>query len=223
MGIAFILLPLLSCNNQLPADNKPIIITVHDTVYKFVPHVAPEKAYLGKYESVRGPFMIPKAPGSKDSILIEDHDWRIDSGYSKYVSTARGYLHRKGRHGRVEDLPIVIHDSQDYDSLRTRQPATRPVPIAAVQPASDSVHLPSKDAEQEVKALWKKLRKVSLPYTYSPGDGTIRLTITSRTVSVEQAGDTLYLITNLTCLSRSRDNLLATPAPMTMQAREPIE
>ena len=74
ISVILLLSILVSCNNQPQTNSKPTIITIHDTVYKFIPHVAPEQALLGRYERAQGPFMIPKGPGSKDSILIEDHE-----------------------------------------------------------------------------------------------------------------------------------------------------
>lgn len=209
-----------TCNH--PTNSKRAVITLHDTVYKYVPHRAPDSAYLGAYEGMQGPFMMPKYPGSKDSILIEDHSWRIDSGYSRYVSTAQGYLRKRRSDGSIVDLPMIIEDDQRYDTVRTQHPARYHVPAAPVaEQTPAAVHLPEKEDIDETKALWKKLRKVKLPYTYKAND-IMTITVTARKIYTKTVKDTIYLYTKLTGLTRSTGN--HTPAePITIEAREVID
>lgn len=221
----FIILSLIhllfhSCNNT---SAVPTARVIHDTVHVPFPHKAPDSAYLGKYEGMQGPFMMAKYPGSKDSMLIEDYQWKIDSGYHRYASTARGYLHKRDKHGRIVDLPMIIEDNQPYDTLKMRHAGGTSVRVASpkVEKIPDAVHPPTESYKEEVKALWKKLRKVKLPYTYKPNE-TMELTVTGREIYTSKSHDTIYLHTKLTALARILNSKEAAE-PITMEAREVID
>ena len=197
-------------------------LKVKEIVY--VPHKAPDSAVLGAYEQVSGPYSAPW--NATTDVLVESHGFDIDMKEHKYHSYTNGYLHKKDRDGNYYDQKVEILETYDYDTLHTRYPAERPIPIAAASLAEsrrvpDSVHLPSKKQEEEVRTFWKQMRHRKLPYRYMVG-GNMQITVTSRRVAIEMAHDTIYLKTLLKCFA-SYPGTKSPSEPMEMEAREPIE
>lgn len=216
--ISISLLTTSSCHNH----PKPVVQVIHDTVLKFIPHRAPDSAYLGPYEGTKEPFIIPVSPGSKDSLLVEDLQWGIDSGCHKYISRATGYLHQKDKNGKIIDQPITVIDDQNYDTLKTHFPAHRPLPAAVLPPSKklpDSVH--TAGAEEDTKTKWKKIRAAQLPYVYKKND-QVQCTIVARKVTTETSHDTIYLKTVVTAMVKFLHSNKP-DVPVTMEEKEPIE
>jgi len=191
-----------------------------DTVLVYVPHRAPDSACLGKYETIKGPFVVPM--NSETDIIVENHRWSADVQKHTYRTVADGYMHVKQPDGSYVDEPAHIEETNKYDTLHTQQPAMYHLPVAKAVPKEvpDSVHLPSSGEEQQLRALLKKLRGVKLPYTYM-GNSNMELTVTDRKISTETIHDTIFLKTKLTCTARFIDGQYPTQT-ITLQGTEPL-
>lgn len=206
--------------SYIPAVHRQYAKWLHIQETVYVPHRAPDSAYLGAYEQVKGPFLKPL--DTRTDVVVEDHQFNIDMKEGKYHSTTKGYLHIKNDDGTYHDRPVSIDETYHYDTMKTQFPSTRRVPVvkdSVIKKAPDSVHLSSKK-DEELKKFWRHLRSVKLPYTYTIGDNIV--TVVDRTVRMETIHDTAFVITTLNCSVR-RAGSTAPAEKVEMEGTQPLD
>lgn len=207
--------------SYVPAVHRLYARALRMKTTSYVPYMAPDSAFFGGYERMKGPYSKPF--DSTMDIIVEGHQLEIDPVTGKYYNATRGYLRVKQEDSSYQDKWMEMREEYNYDTTWKHTPVQPSLPLAkppAAKAAPDSIHPAGGSAEQKTKNFWKKLRKVRLPYTYKVG-GNMLLTITARKVYTEAVNDTIYLNTALTCTA-SWPGSTATE-PVTMEAREVIE
>lgn len=198
--------------------------TSKDTVIRYIPHIAPIKSWLGKYEQAQVPFVF--AIDANTDAIILDHHWTVDLEKHTYHTVANGYKHARQADGSYIDFPMHVDETNSYDTLHTWKQSGQQLPAIAgtpsIKPLPDSLHLPGADEEAKAKALWRKLRKVKLPYTYKP-DPNMTLTVLRRKIWVESTRDSLFLYTQLTSIEGPFGTKVSSTDTITIEARETIE
>lgn len=198
-----------------------------DTVIKYIPHIAPFKSILGKYEQAQVPFMFP-LDANADAIVL-DHHWTVDLKSHTYRTIANGYKHIRQSDGTYIDVPLHVDETNNkYDTVHTWKQSDKLPPVVPAPPTTkplpDTLHPAGagSDAEAKTKLLWQKLRKAKLPHSWSPQPG-LTLTILRRSIWVEDKHDSLLLHTDLTCITGPPGIKIAPSDTIRIQAIEPIE
>lgn len=146
---------------------------------RFIPHRAPDKAYLGKYEGEKGPFVINE-PGRE--VIMEDHNWKIGKNGTEYQTEATGYYSYKDANGRFRHKAFLLRDSTDYDTVHSYQVPTSRLPIADADKLPDSLYISSLEEDGIFGApVWERIRTSALPFRFRANNR--EYTVTNRKIS----------------------------------------